>query len=381
MKNNAGILLIGVGGGGCQLAAKALQNCNNELQTVGIDTDAMELKSIKNMRSLLLGQARLLGNGTGGDIVKGRNAALDDIQLLHRELDGVQMAIVMTCLGGGTGGGVTPELFKLLNTKGITTICFATQPFSFESDSRKQIAQRCIPIFEGATDTLVLVPMEKLFSQTQKENVVAAYDDAARIIGEGLSMIWRVMVTPGFIRFDPARLRYMLQRGQTAKLGMVSAIGDDRATVAVERLRETPLLSGGLLEKANAVALGIMAGADLRLAEIDNLMRYLRKTCKKGCYIEMGTVFDHRFDGQLLLVALLFENWVKAGTDGVIESGGSSSDVSDIQFDIGHIAKGRKNATQPKSSMWRFRGVEPTLHGGVSLDIPTYVRKKIVLER
>jgi cell division protein FtsZ len=329
----------------------------------------------------LLGAARLDGQGTGGDVIKGRLAAQDDIENVRREVEGVRTVVIITCLGGGTGAGVTPELLKVFRDMGIVTLCFVTRPFGFEGGVRRQSAERCLPMFEENADTLVVVPLDELHAQTGKTNVVAANEAAARILSDGLTLLWRVLLTPGFVRLDTARLRGMLLRGGAARFGMAAATGDDRATQVVAALGQAPLLrSGEALGSARTLALGVLAGSDLRLAELGTVMERVQAACRRDCQIEMGTVLDARFDGQIELVALTFENCLTP--DEVRPAEAMPVDVSGV---LGSVeAAGRKGKAAKVSKLGRsgrFRGVEPTLHGGEVLDTPTYQRRNIVLER
>jgi len=288
--------------------------------------------------------------------------------------------VIVACLGGGTGAGATPELLRIFRDMGIVTLCFVTRPFGFEDAVRRQSAERCLPMFEGNADTLVVVPLDELHAQTGIERVAAANEAAARLLGEGLTLLWRILLTPGFVRLDPNRLRAMLLRGKTARLGLAAATGADRAGQLVARLRQAPLLRGEALGNARAMALGVLAGADLRLAELDILMQQVQAACKRDCHIEMGTVLDARFEGRIELVALVFENWVSS--EDAAPQDGVPAEAADVLSEGALGVRGKTaRSSKLRRNPGRFRGVEPTVHAGESLDIPTYCRRKIALER
>lgn len=380
MTTDAGLMLIGVGGGGCRMAAMAFATHGEGLRAMGIDTDAVANRCISGLRCLLLGAARLDGQGTGGDVIKGRLAVQDDIENVRRELDGVRTVVLVTCLGGGTGAGATPELLKIFRDMGIVTLCFVTRPFGFEGAVRHQSAERCLPMFEENADTLVVVPLDELHAQTGQAQAVEANEAAIRILAVGLTLLWRVLLSPGFVQLDPARLRSMLLHGKTARFSMASADGGERAIQVVTGLCQSPLLrSGGALGNAHALALGVMAGHDLRLTELGIIMERVRAACHRDCHIEMGTVLDARFEGRIELVALAFDSWVTSADVRPAET------VSvDVTSGLNGEAVSRKSKTGKNSKLGRsgrFRGVEPTLYGGEILDTPTYQRRNIVLER
>jgi hypothetical protein len=177
------------------------------------------------------------------------------------------------------------------------------------------------------------------------------------------------------------RLRELLLRGRTARFSAAAATGEARAVQAAEALCRSPLLRGGdLLGGVRAIALGVLAGADLRLTELNTIMDRIQGACRRDCRIEMGTVLDGEFDGRIELVALFFENCTlpeEPGADAALV------DMADVLADGGSNGKtkGGDKGSKLRRSPGRFRGVEPTLHAGEVLDTPTYLRRKIVLER
>jgi cell division protein FtsZ len=291
--------------------------------------------------------------------------------------------VIVTCLGGGTGAGVTPELLKVFRDMGIVTLCFVTRPFGFEGAVRRQAAERCLPMFEENADTLVVVPLDELHSQTTAETpLLEANEAAARILAGGMTLLWRVLLTPGFVRLDQARLRGMLLRGKTARFGVATASGDGRAARAVEALCQSSMLRNGeALGNARALALGVLAGSDLRLTELGTIMERVQAVSLRDCHVEMGTVLDERFAGRIELVALAFENWV---TPEEAAPPAEAAVPVEMAGGLNGEAVGRKGKPGKVSKLGRsgrFRGVEPTLHGGEVLDTPTYQRRNIVLER
>lgn len=385
MKNEEqpAMLLLGVGGGGCRLAASVCAAYGPGLRALGADTDALANRqaSAGGMTCLLLGGSRLAGHGAGGDAIQGRLAAQDDMPNLQAQMKGVRTVVLMTCLGGGTGGGATPEIVKTLGQMGIATICFATMPFSFEGQARRKEAERVLPMIEESADSLVVVPLDDLFKDAGND---LSLDDAIMmaegIIAAGMTLLWRLLSKPGFISLDAERLHTMVLRGGNALFGCGSATGAGRAAKAVEALRGCRLLqSGKALTRANALLLGILAGSDLRLAEVGEVMREIQKACKSGCHIEMGTVLDPFYEGRIELVALAFESWTAAAL------AAPSGEVADV---VPARAGGRKTRSRGGSKLssgatgrGKFKGVEPTMYNNEDLDVPTFARRGIRLDR
>jgi cell division protein FtsZ len=180
----------------------------------------------------------------------------------------------------------------------------------------------------------------------------------------------------------------MIVRGGNARFGCASAQGSDRAAQATAALRGSRLLrSGEALSKSSALLVGILAGADLRLAELGEIMGKLRAACPADCHVEMGTVLDPQYDGRVEVVVLAFETWV---TTLPAESKKDAPPVQEPPVaDNFPIHPGSAKRSRGKSSKLsfgttgrgKFQNVEPTLFNGQDLDIPTFVRRGILLER
>ena len=388
-EQQSGLLLLGVGGGGCRLAASVRSAYGEGVRALGVDTDALSNRTAAagGMTCLLLGGSRLAGHGTGGDAIQGRLAAQDDLQNLLPHLQGVRTVVITACLGAGTGGGVTPEIVKALHDMGLATVCFVTRPFAFEGEARRKAAERVLPMIEENADTLVVVALDDLFSDAGEGLLVDAIQVAEGLVTAGITLLWRLLSKPGFISLDAERLHTMVLKGGNARFGFGSAEGPERAAQAVAALRGCRLLrSGDALAKANALLLGILAGRDLRLAEVGEMMEKVRGVCKKECQVEMGTVLDAQYDGRIELVTLAFESWTAAAQiEPRKETPPTQEPPVAEAFPIQPGSrKGRAKGSKLSfgaTGRGKFQNVEPTLYNGQDLDVPTFIRRGITLER
>ena len=372
--DTTGLMLVGIGGGGCRMAAAARLAHGEGLDAIGFDTDEAAIRGVSGLRCQLIGATRLNKQGAAGVHTNGRLAAQDDLTNILAQLKDARLVVLVACLGGGTGGGATPVILKALRAEGKVTLCFATLPFSFEGTDRRQIAERDRPFIEQGADTLVLVPLDDLYAGMEDAPLVEAGRQADTILASGLTLLWRLLLTPGYIRFDPARLSDMLVSAGAARFGAASACGDGRAEMVVAALGRTPLLRRGeAISGARALALGILAGADLRLAEVGVVMDRIRTICRKDAHVEMGVVLDPRFNGQIELVALAFEQWVPSERRADVAVGG--------EYGGDLLGKDGKRDGKLLVGIGKFRNVEKTVIKGEDLDIPTYQRLHIRLER
>ena len=384
MSDQAGnMMLIGVGGGGCRFAAAAVQAFGGTLPAIGLDTDALATRSISGMRCMILGAQRFDGHGTGGDAVKGRTAMQDDLETVAAALNGVRLAVVVTALGGGVGNGATPLVLNALRNVGAHMIVFATLPFALEGKERRAAADRALPMIEEVSDALVVLPMDHLFAMADPQAPLAdAIPRAEAVFSAALTLFWRLLLTPGFIALDADALMAMLTQNKgRCRFAVATGSGEGRSAEVVVQLCRSPLLGRNpALHEAQAVTLGVLAGGDLRLAELTDVTQRLRAALAPGCEMRMGTVLDERQAGKIELVALLF--------DVVREKGGAATagnEAADGLVPIpGEMRSGRRSRAKGGGrpmGRGRFKDVEATWFNGEDLDRPTYLRLGITLDR
>ncbi len=378
------MLLVGVGGGGCRMAATAGASLAGELRVVGFDTDALAARSLTGMRCHLIGVPRLDGHATGGDMVKGRAAAQDDVETLRKALSGARTAVVVISLGGGVGGGAAPVILKMLRDLGTHTLCFATLPFEMEGKARRSAAERALPLLEEYADALAVVPLDDLFADAGGFTLAEAVPRADERMAFGLTLLWRLVRDPGFIPLDLATLHEMLRHsGGRCRFAVASSEGPGRGNEAVALLGRSALLGRGF-QGAQAMMLGILGGDDLCLAELSEISKRMQAAMPSGCRLRMGTVLDDRLQGRLHLVVLLFDAWSDRPA-AEPDPRGAEGLIPEILVETGP-GRGRGGARGSKLSFGatgrgRFKGVETTLRDGEDLDIPTYLRRGITLDR
>ncbi len=382
MNDNAvSMLLVGVGGGGCRFASAAAMRFGPGIQAIGFDTDAVSSRAVTGMRCMLIGASRCNGCGTGGDTVKGNAAATDDTEAIRAAVSGVRVAVVVAALGGGVGTGATPQVLAIIKTLGIASLCVATLPFEFEGRERCTAAQRALPILEENADALVALKLDDLYSPERNAPVPEAMSAAEGRLGDALTLLWSLVMSPGYISLGPEKLVSLL--GQSAgrcRFAVASAEGQARASECVGVLcRSSMLGSTPALDGVQAVLVGVLAGPDLRLAELSDISSRLRTALPPACSFNISTVLDGRYAGTLKLVALFFDSM--RVSDAAIQD--SAADEIQQAGDEQRRRRRRQKSDSKlgASNSTRFHGLEGTILNGEDLDVPTYLRRRITLDR
>ena len=364
MNSESPLLLIGVGTAGCAIARGVSRAFGEALRYVLADTDAVSGQA--GGPFILLGGNRLSGRGSGGDIVASQLATEDSIKSLDEHLEGVRLAVIVSALGGGTGGGATLETAKHLSGKGIPTVVFATTPFAFEGADRQRNARGVTAMIEDAASTTFFLPLDKLIADT--DNMQEAMKRAVDTIASGVTLFWRLVEKPGYIRLDVERIRHILTGSGRGRFATVTVQGTNRTTEAIDRLIRSEMLatSSGPVK---STLCGILAGDDLLLSEVGKVAEGVRNAFG-GLSFDLATVNDSAtFRGSISVVVMLFE------------SNGKSDDDTKPGTVMG--ARRRKSKSvlgSGPSGRGRFQNAEPTIWNGEDLDLPTFIRKDISLD-
>ncbi len=364
------LLLIGIGGAGARMTRGILRAYGSGIRALVLDTDAQS-GATGDLPFMLLGGNRLAGRGTGGQPASARAAFQDNPALIDPALEGVRTAVLVTALGGGTGGGATGELLKHLHTLGIVTLLFATTPFSFEGEDRIRSAKTAAgPISEYA-DVSVFLPLDALVADAGTDNLRDALARGVDTLASGVTLLWRILEKPGYIQLGPERLRNILVGCGRGQFATATASGEDRTKAILVALADHPLLARDASRPpVRTLLVGVLAGDDLRLSEIADLSCGLSAAFGPSASIELGTVNDEQtFSGRLSVVVLLFEEHATHTTP----------HASPLRTP--GTADGRLHGEHALAANSRFRNAEKTVWHDEDLDVPTFIRRNLTLDR
>ena len=365
MNGESPMVLIGIGTAGCAIARGIGRAFGESLRCVLADTDATSGQAGGTFA--LLGGDRLSGRGAGGQVVEGRLAAEDSIKAIDEHLGGVRLAVVVTALGGGTGGGATLEAAKHLDGLGIPCVVFATTPFTFEGEDRQRNSRGVMTMIQDAASTTFFLPLDKLVDGT--DNMAEAMRRAVDVMAGGVTLFWRLVEKPGYLRLDVERLRHLLGGAGRGRFATVTTQGPSRAADAVDLIMRSEMLatSSG---PVRSTLCGILAGDDLLLSEVGTIADGVRGAFG-GHTFDLATVNDEAtFSGRLSVVVMLFESAARA--DGDAKPGSVMGST--------RRRRGKDALSVGTAGRGRFKNVEPTIWRGEDLDVPTFIRKNLNLD-
>ena len=233
------------------------------------------------------------GLGAGANPEVGRQAALEDREVIMDALQGADMVFITAGMGGGTGTGAAPVIAQLAKEMGILTVAVVTKPFPFEGRRRMQVALKGIEELSQHCDSLITIPNEKLITVLGRNaTMIQAFRAANDVLLGAVQGIADLIVRPGLINVDFADVRTVMSEMGLAMMGTGSARGDDRAQAASEAAIQNPLLDDVNLQGANGILVNITAGPDFTMAEFDEVGRTIEAFASEDATVVIGTVLD-----------------------------------------------------------------------------------------
>ena len=293
MAPNAVIKVIGVGGGGGNAVAHMVGGSVDGVEFITANTDAQAIKNCGAKLQLQLGTNVTKGLGAGANPEVGRQAALEDREIIMDALQGADMVFITAGMGGGTGTGAAPVVAQLAKEMGILTVAVVTKPFPFEGRRRMQVALKGIEDLSQHCDSLITIPNEKLITVLGRNaTMVQAFRAANDVLLGAVQGIADLIVRPGLINVDFADVRTVMSEMGLAMMGTGHAKGDDRAQAAAEAAIQNPLLDDVNLAGANGILVNITAGPDFTMSEFDEVGRTVENFASEDATIVIGTVLD-----------------------------------------------------------------------------------------
>jgi len=187
--NENGVLkakVIGVGGAGLSLVDGLRLDNFTGVEQLAIDVDARALGDSIASEKMAIGRTLTRGMGTGGEASLARKAIEDEKDKIRKSLEGVDLVFLLAGLGGGTGGGATPEIAKLARETGALVFAFAPMPFSWEKGRHAQ-AEESLSELRKFANAVIPLPNDSLLQVGGADaTALECFAEAGRHVSRGI---------------------------------------------------------------------------------------------------------------------------------------------------------------------------------------------------
>lgn len=331
------IKVVGCGGGGGNSVSRMKEIGIKGCEVVALNTDAQDLLYANADHKILIGRELTHGLGAGSNPKIGEEAARESEQEIRKRLTSSDLVFITCGLGGGTGTGAAPVVADIAKKQGALTIGIVTLPFTVEGQKRIENAQYGLERMAAITDTLIVIPNDKLLELAPELPLHTAFKVADEILTNSVKGIAELITTSGLVNLDFADVKAVMSNGGVSLIGIgESDSSANRAEEAVERAIDNPLLNVNIKEAKGAL-INIIGGPDLTLEEYKTVMEIIGNRIAPDAKIISGAQISA--DMEKSIKVLLIVTGVKsaqilgsAGEEITTKSGSALQDELGIDF-------------------------------------------------
>jgi len=312
--NGAKIKAIGVGGGGGNMINHMIQEGINSIDLIVANTDAQALDSSLAPYKMQLGLNATRGLGAGMVPEKGREAALESFEDIKAMLEGADIVFISAGLGGGTGTGAAPIIAQAAKEVGALTVSIVTSPFKFEGRKRTKLAKEGLEELKRESDSIIVVPNEKLLSIVEKNlGIKESFRMVDDILAQAVGGISKVILSHGEndINLDFADVKTVMSHRGLALMGTGYSTGTNAAYDAAKAAIESPLLDNISIDGAMGVLVHFDIHPDYPIMEIGEAMSIVEESADEDASVIFGTTTDPSMDideVKITIIATGFED-------------------------------------------------------------------------
>jgi cell division protein FtsZ len=227
--------------------------------------------------------------------------------------------VFITCgLGGGTGTGSAPVVAEISKKIGALTVAVVTLPFAMEGKVRMKNAMEGLERLKQHTDTLVVIPNEKLFEIVPKMPLKLAFKVADEVLINAVKGLVELITKDGLINVDFADVKAVMSNGGLAMIGIGDSDSEKRAKEAVNMALNSPLLDVDI-DGATGALIHIMGPEDLTLDEAKDVVATVSSRLDPNATIIWGATIDENLENtvKVLLVVTGVQSRIEFGETGI----------------------------------------------------------------
>ncbi|MCP3967723.1 MAG: hypothetical protein GY750_00175 [Lentisphaerae bacterium] len=389
--------IIGLGRSGVKIVSKLHEvKLPGTIKMLVFDTDQETLDN-----STLPDECKIVadakwrdGKGSGGDVVKGQRSMARERGRIEELLKDSDLLILTGGFGGGTCTGGAPSFAGVAKKLGLNSVFIMTMPFSMEGHSKRRIAEDGVRELLPLADVLLCLPNDLLFSclpgDTQLDD---AFGKADSEVSRTIMGVYEMMRQGNLLSADFADLKDIISKRKSfCGIGVGTANSSDglnRCHLALERLLDSPMLGGAAkINEADAVIVSLTGGNDLKIDETRKVLDAFQKFTPENARIVVGANTDQLYQDKVQISAIAI-NFDKKKTSesvstrndsfGLEQATMKSPEPTQLDFEGSSLEQGEL----PLQNLSRgiFLNSTPINVNGEDLDIPTFQRKMIIIDK
>ncbi len=304
----AKIKAIGVGGGGSNMINHMIHENIKGIDLIVANTDHQAISSSDAPIKIKLGENTTQGLGAGMNPEKGREAALENYSEIKDILFGADLVFISAGLGGGTGTGAAPIIAQAAKEVGALTVAVVTTPFRFEGGQRAKIADAGLEELKRETDSIVVIPNERLLSIIDKNlGLRQSFKYVDDILAQAVSGISNVILShgPHDINLDFADVQTVMGHKGLALMGKGQSEGSNAAIDAAKEAIDSPLLDNLSIKGAKGVLVHFYINPNYPLVQLAQAMDLIIETADPNATVIFGTTTSEELSEDFVSLTII----------------------------------------------------------------------------
>jgi len=284
--------VVGVGGAGNNTVSRLEDMGINHAESVTINTDAHDLYYSNSKHKILIGKELCNGLGSGNDPRVGAEAAEEDRERLHQNLNAD--IIFLTCgLGGGTGTGAAPIIAEEAKKNNAIVVTFCSLPFTSEGKQRSARANLGLKNLAKYSDFLIPIPNDNLLGIVGKIPMITGFKIMDEVLIRNIGEVVNLINNCGLVNIDFADVKKTLLENPTGKypsglVGIAECLGDESDLIEKAKLA----LNNPLLEpdpnQVNRCLVSITGDHTLTLSKVDTVVSTISNQIPEEAQLKFG---------------------------------------------------------------------------------------------
>jgi cell division protein FtsZ len=297
------IMVIGVGGAGCNAVNRIANMGIAGAQLVAVNTDKQHLAIINDeLTKILIGKSVTRGLGAGGYPEIGAKAAEVSRSALEEVLSHVDMLFLSAGMGGGTGTGAAPIIAQIAKEQGAIVIAMVTYPFALEK-ARLVKAEEGIEALRSCTDTVVVIDNNRLVELVPNLPIQDAFKVADEVTARTVRGITETITQPSLINLDYADVRSVMSNQGLSVIAVGESKSVDRVNEVVEDTLKNALLDVDITGATGAL-IHITGGPELTLGEANSVGEMLTEKVDPRAVVIWGARVDPTFENKIEVITI-----------------------------------------------------------------------------
>ncbi|MFQ6084691.1 MAG: cell division protein FtsZ [Candidatus Bathyarchaeia archaeon] len=301
----ARVFVTGVGGAGCNTCNRLTRVGVEGARTISINTDAQQLDLVASDLKIQIGPKTTRGLGAGGNPRLGREAIEESMDSVINAMKGVDIAYVITGLGGGTGTGAAPIISKICQDVGALVIGIVTLPFRHEGGVRMSVAAQGLGDMRRYCDTIVVIQNDRLMELVPQLPVDDAFEIADRVMADMIKGVVEAISAPSLINLDFNDFKAVMENGGVAVIGVGESEAPERAEEAVREAMSCPLLSPIDYTGATGALIHVAGDEGMTLQEAVRVPEIIHEYLNEDAKVFWGPRIDPKLNGALKVTLVL----------------------------------------------------------------------------